>query len=38
MVAGFLWYGPLFSGLFLRLIGKHEDEIEASPLGSRSDW
>lgn len=32
MVAGFLWYGPFFSGVFLRLIGKREDEIEASPL------
>ena len=32
MVVGFLWYGPLFSGLFLRLIGKRKDESEASPL------
>ena len=32
MAVGFLWYGPLFSGLFLRLIGKREEEIEASPL------
>ncbi|MDD9987535.1 MAG: DUF1761 domain-containing protein [Spirochaetaceae bacterium] len=32
MVVGFLWYGPLFSGLFLRLIGKREEDIEASPL------
>ena len=32
MVVGFRWYGPLFSGLFLRLIGKREEEIEASPL------
>ena len=32
MVVGFLWYGPLFSGLFLRRIGKREEEIEASPL------
>ena len=32
MVVGFLWYGPLFSGLFLRLIGKRKEEIEASPL------
>ena len=33
MVVGFLWYGPLFSGLFLRLIGKCEEEIEGSPVG-----
>ena len=32
MVVGFLWYGPLFSGLFLRLIGKREEEIEGSPV------
>ena len=32
MVVGFLWYGPLFSGVFLRLIGKREEEIEVSPL------
>ena len=32
VVVGSLWYGPLFSGLFLRLIGKREEEIEASPL------
>ena len=32
MVVGFLWYGPLFSGLFLRLIGKREEEIEGSPI------
>ena len=31
MVIGFLWYGPLFS-LFLRLIGKREEEIEGSPV------
>ena len=32
MVIGFLWYGPLFSRLFLRLIGKRAEEIEASPV------
>ena len=32
MVVGFLWYGPLFSDLFLRLIGKREEEIEGSPV------
>ena len=32
MVIGFLWYGPLFSNLFLRLIGKREEEIEGSPV------
>ena len=32
MVIGFLWYGPLFSERFLRLIGKRAEEIEASPL------
>ena len=32
MVVGFLWYGPLFSRLFLRLIGKRAEEIEASPV------
>ena len=32
MVIGFLWYGPLFSATFLRLIGKREEEIEASPV------
>ena len=32
MVIGFLWYGPLFSDLFLRLIGKREEEIEGSPI------
>ena len=32
MVVGFLWYGPLFSGTFLRLIGKREEEIEGSPV------
>ena len=32
MVVGFLWYGPLFWRLFLRLIGKREEEIEASPV------
>lgn len=32
MIVGFLWYGPLFSGTFLRLIGKREEEIEASPV------
>ena len=32
MVFGFLWYGPLFSRLFLRLIGKRAEEIEASPV------
>ncbi len=32
MMIGFLWYGPLFSATFLRLIGKREEEIEASPV------
>ena len=32
MVVGFLWYGPLFSRLFLSLIGKRAEEIEASPV------
>lgn len=32
MVVGFLWYGPLFSRLFLRLVGKREDEVESTPI------
>lgn len=31
MVLGFLWYGPLFGKLWLKLIGKTEEEIEADP-------
>ena len=27
---GFLWYGPLFGKTWLRMIGKTQDEIEAS--------
>jgi len=28
---GFLWYGPLFGERWMRMIGKTQDEIEASP-------
>lgn len=31
MVIGYLSYGPLFSGVFLRLRGKRREDIEASP-------
>ena len=31
MAMGALWYGPLFGNLWLRLIGKTEDEIEPNP-------
>jgi hypothetical protein len=30
MVLGFLWYGPLFGKLWLRTIGKREDELKSS--------
>jgi len=30
MVLGFLWYGPLFGKLWLRTIGKKEDELKSS--------
>ncbi len=30
-VLGFLWYGPLFGKRWMAMIGKAEDEIEASP-------
>ena len=32
MAMGALWYGPLFGQLWLRLIGKTEDELEADPM------
>jgi hypothetical protein len=31
MGLGALWYGPLFGQLWLRLIGKSEDELESDP-------
>ena len=31
MALGALWYGPLFGQLWLRLIGKTEDELEQNP-------
>lgn len=31
MVLGFLWYGPLFGKLWLRTIGKKEEELKSSP-------
>ena len=31
MALGALWYGPLFGQLWLRLIGKTEDELESNP-------
>ena len=30
-VVGFLWYGPLFGNIWLRIIGKKREDIEASP-------
>ena len=30
MILGFLWYGPLFGKRWMAMIGKTEDEIEAS--------
>jgi hypothetical protein len=30
MVLGFLWYGPLFGRLWLRLIGKNPQELQSS--------
>jgi hypothetical protein len=32
MALGALWYGPLFGQYWLKLIGKTEDELEASPI------
>lgn len=29
-VLGFLWYGPLFGEMWMRMIGKTRDEIQAS--------
>jgi hypothetical protein len=31
MVLGALWYGPLFGQAWLRMIGKRQEELEASP-------
>lgn len=31
MALGFLWYGPVFGKLWLKLIGKSADEITSSP-------
>ena len=31
MVMGALWYGPLFGNMWLRMIGKTAEELEASP-------
>jgi len=31
MALGALWYGPLFGQLWLKMIGKTEDELEADP-------
>lgn len=32
MALGALWYGPLFGRLWLKLIGKTEDELESNPV------
>ena len=32
MALGFVWYGPLFGKLWLRTIGKREEELKSSPL------
>ena len=32
MALGALWYGPLFGQLWLKLIGKTEDELESNPV------
>jgi len=32
MALGALWYGPLFGVLWLNLIGKTEEELEADPM------
>lgn len=32
MALGALWYGPLFGKLWLKLIGKTEDELESEPI------
>ena len=31
MALGALWYGPLFGQLWLKLIGKTEDELDSNP-------
>jgi hypothetical protein len=31
MLLGFLWYGPLFGRLWLRSIGKKEEELSGNP-------
>jgi len=31
MAMGALWYGPLFGQLWLKLIGKTEDELDSDP-------
>lgn len=31
MILGFLWYGPLFGKLWLRSIGKKQEELKSSP-------
>ena len=31
MFLGFMWYGPLFGNLWLKLIGKTKEEITSSP-------
>jgi len=31
MAVGFVWYGPLFGKLWLRLIGKTEEDIAGGP-------
>ena len=32
MILGALWYGPLFGNMWLRLIGRKAEELEANPL------
>jgi hypothetical protein len=32
MAVGFLWYGPLFGNLWLRLIDKSPEDIESDPM------
>ncbi len=31
MFLGFMWYGPLFGPLWLKLISKTKEEIKSSP-------
>ena len=31
MVLGFLWYGPLFGQMWMRMVGRSAEEIEAAP-------